>query len=423
MLPDALRQKPLRDWEFADLELVIGAEESIGLELKSGLQINKDAKGWQVSGKLHASERDGLAKEIVALANAYGGDLIVGMEESDDNPKRATKLSEMLNDVDALVDQLRRSLASIIDPPLTGLEIKAIKEKPEDPNGYLAIRTTDSLSKPHGHGTPSLAYVRRDDRSEPMKMREMQDRFFEAQTNRQRIQEALNDCLLTNSGIVVPMNAIGASLSLVPSRDFFMPNPIASLRDPDFLNDRPISTNGITASIANAISIHNWRPSIDGAIQERIDTPELNRYFSRWQLSHSGRINLVAYKLCRPTGVVDNHGSENLVDVEVNPMWMSVAARELISFQQCIISSESLMPMDWYFQFEFSTPNGKYWTRTDRAFGDHERLNWAGPIKCQPIVIRDYRDTEALEMIERKILSAFSLENDPFGRIIEFETA
>jgi predicted HTH transcriptional regulator len=40
--------------------------------------------------------RDDIAKEIVAFANAYGGVIIIGIDETDDHPKRAAQLGVIL---------------------------------------------------------------------------------------------------------------------------------------------------------------------------------------------------------------------------------------------------------------------------------------------------------------------------------------
>lgn len=131
MLSDHLRTKPLREWTYEDFTSIKDAEESIGLELKSDLPLNKDARGWRTAGKLHKSERDGIAKEIVALANSYGGELLIGINESEDHPKRAAGPADKLLNVDKLVDELKRSLSALIDPPIAGLEIQAIKKQPK----------------------------------------------------------------------------------------------------------------------------------------------------------------------------------------------------------------------------------------------------------------------------------------------------
>ena len=86
-------EAPIGDLTFADVEALIReeAEEGPRLELKRGLPANdRDGDPWMKGAKRFSNPtRDGLAKEIVALANAYGGAIVVGIDETDDHPKRA----------------------------------------------------------------------------------------------------------------------------------------------------------------------------------------------------------------------------------------------------------------------------------------------------------------------------------------------
>ena len=89
-------EAPIADLTFADIEALIREEAQEGhrLELKHGLQANTgQVDPWMAGGRRFGGPaRDGLAKEVVALANAYGGAVIVGVDETDDHPKRARGL-------------------------------------------------------------------------------------------------------------------------------------------------------------------------------------------------------------------------------------------------------------------------------------------------------------------------------------------
>ncbi|WP_238179264.1 AlbA family DNA-binding domain-containing protein, partial [Methylobacterium dankookense] len=83
-------EAPIGDLTFADIEGLIRdeAEEGPRLELKRELPAN-DRQGdpWMRGGRSFANPaRDGLAKEVVALANAYGGVIVVGIDETEDCP-------------------------------------------------------------------------------------------------------------------------------------------------------------------------------------------------------------------------------------------------------------------------------------------------------------------------------------------------
>lgn len=188
MLPSELLAKPLHEWTLDDLTLIVErqSEESQFLEFKEYMPLNRGSQGWNSGGALHANERDGLAKEIVAFANAYGGHLIVGIKETKEKPSRAEKLGDGNTNVAELAERLRSALNSIIDPPINGLEIQPIISN-ETGGGFVVVHVPQSIHAPHGFGKPPEAYVRRADRSEPMTMRDMQSVFWEARTRRERI--------------------------------------------------------------------------------------------------------------------------------------------------------------------------------------------------------------------------------------------
>jgi hypothetical protein len=100
---------------------------------------------------LVADERDDIAKEIVALSNAYGGVIIVGIEETDDNPRRSKQIhSPMIPRVTDCAEQLAQSLRGIIDPPLPMLEARGIGPDGllgSEPIEALQLRTSNSKSK------------------------------------------------------------------------------------------------------------------------------------------------------------------------------------------------------------------------------------------------------------------------------------
>ena len=182
---------------FADIEALIGLEEGLRVEFKQALSTNDGRPDrWMVDqSRIGNVARDDIAKEIVAFANAYGGILIVGIEETDDNPRRAKSIS--LNQIPSVVncaEQLERSLRAIIEPPLPMLEVRGVVSK--DGRGVLLIRVNGSPAAPHGIGRPTAAYVRRGSDSEPLTMRDLQSIFYERRTRLERVaarREALRN--------------------------------------------------------------------------------------------------------------------------------------------------------------------------------------------------------------------------------------
>lgn len=193
-----LLEAPIAELVFEDVEALIRdeVEEGPRFELKRELPTN-DRQGdpWIRGAKSFANPaRDGLAKEVVALANAYGGVIVVGVDETEDHPKRACGPEPLLIPrIAECVERMQQALDSIIDPPLAILEVRGIEKPDTDGAGVLVIRVGPSTRAPHGHGKPPLAYMRRGSRSEPMTMRDLQSVLFETRTRGERVRALLEE--------------------------------------------------------------------------------------------------------------------------------------------------------------------------------------------------------------------------------------
>ncbi len=147
---------PLEEIKFEDIaDLVnIAAEEGIRLEFKRDLPTNDGQPDrWMrdQSGIGRVALRD-IAKEVVSFSNAYGGAVIIGIDETDDHPKRAKQLSSpQIPRVVDCAEQLGRAMRSIIDPPLPMLEVRGIASGASG-EGVILIRVGAS---PSAHPTAS----------------------------------------------------------------------------------------------------------------------------------------------------------------------------------------------------------------------------------------------------------------------------
>lgn len=160
-MPATKGEAPIADLTFADIETLIAeeAEEGPRLELERGLPAN-DSQGeaWMSGARRFSNPaRDGLAKEIVALANAYGRFIVVGIDETEDHAKRACGPKPFLIPrVAACAEQMQQALDSLIDPPLAVQEIRGIEKPEADSHGVLVLRTGSSTRARHGHsGQPA----------------------------------------------------------------------------------------------------------------------------------------------------------------------------------------------------------------------------------------------------------------------------
>jgi hypothetical protein len=168
--------KSLDSIGWADIQDLIQdqIDESQYLEFKSG-ELCKPSNSKE-------SVRDTACKSIVAFANAYGGTFVLGVDEAGGI---ASGTAHQINDIAVFAENFERSVRSMIEPPIAGLQFKAIGSG--DGSGVLLIRTPASVVAPHGFATPTKSYVRVGKNSRPMTMRDLQSLFWDARTRRERV--------------------------------------------------------------------------------------------------------------------------------------------------------------------------------------------------------------------------------------------
>lgn len=185
-----IHQKALADITWADLDaLVSGAvAEGPSLEFKRTLS---DANGgddrWiRGDDKISRHAKEELAEEIVAFANAYGGLLLLGIDEAAGGTAQTITPLPRCTD---LAERLLRAIGDIVDPPMPGFDVRAIPSPVGDGTGVIALRTSASNVAPHGYGEPPQTYVRRGTSATPMTMRDLQAVFWDARTRRERTDQ------------------------------------------------------------------------------------------------------------------------------------------------------------------------------------------------------------------------------------------
>jgi Putative DNA-binding domain len=188
---------PIDDIEFDDIANLVSeeVEEGIRLEFKRDLSTSdgQPDRWMRDQSAIGRVARDDIAKEVVAFANAYGGVIIVGIDETEDHPPRAKNLaSPQIPSVADCAERLVRALRSIVDPPLPMLDVRGVVSSATG-EGVVLIRVPSSPSAPHGFGTPPAAYVRHGSESKPLSMRELQSMFFERRTRLERVTSRQNE--------------------------------------------------------------------------------------------------------------------------------------------------------------------------------------------------------------------------------------
>ncbi len=166
--------KPLADIEWSDLQRLIelGREEDDRIEFKSSF------KGQDDYASLNDNQRqralDSLAREVIAFLNTRGGDLIVGIDESDGPRPTAANFQSIKEPADA-ADRVARGLAALIEPAQTNISVRGVISPADSSEGVLIIRVEASIRAPHRSKRTLDCYARRGSESVPMAMDEIQD--------------------------------------------------------------------------------------------------------------------------------------------------------------------------------------------------------------------------------------------------------
>lgn len=347
-----LLEEPLAALTFADIEalIVAEAEEDLRLELKRELPANNGQRdGWMLgSNKIGSPAKDALAKEIVAFANAYGGVIVVGVDETEDHPKRAKGPDPVLIPrVIDLAERLHQSLDQTIDPPLASFEARGIVAPgSQDGSGVLIIRVTSSLRAPHGHGRPPLAFLRRGSRSEPMTMRDLHSSLFETRTRAERLRELRNARALRMRSLVdgyrngtlqteqgnyqLGGHSLGFRCTAMPIEDL-------SIRASSITNHvnlcrpgRDITQSNLPPALGEGPFGLNWRPRAQA--MEYIEAP--SDYYARWLLSDSGMMEVAGF---RCSSHYQGH------DFVFTPIWfVPVVAQMMALVEQVRVAASNL---------------------------------------------------------------------------------
>ena len=173
-----------------DIEALISSEVPEGeqIEFKESLPA-RGQDPWMTGGdKIGDRARNAILEEAVAFANAHGGTLLVGIEESSAKPRVAAGISPIPRCAD-LADRLKLVFRDCVEPQLPALEIFAVPTG--DDAGVVVIRMGRSRLAPHRVRPTRVCPIRRSDRCEEMTMREIQDMTLNLSRGLERLERRL----------------------------------------------------------------------------------------------------------------------------------------------------------------------------------------------------------------------------------------
>jgi hypothetical protein len=170
--------KPIDQIKASDIDELCargGAYEDLTLEFKRELSSRDGKPDPWMSGTSNFTNyaRDRLFREVVAFANAQGGTLVLGIDETEDEPKRAARVVPIPR-VHDLAVRLEAAARACIDPPLPALQVQGVMTDGAS-GGVVVFRTAGSPFGPHRVMSDGHAFIRRGSSSVRMTMREIQD--------------------------------------------------------------------------------------------------------------------------------------------------------------------------------------------------------------------------------------------------------
>ncbi|MEQ8227823.1 MAG: ATP-binding protein [Rhodospirillales bacterium] len=166
------------DFTEADIQKLLEdrAYELPTLEFKKDLHEKKggDSAWFKGECKVSDSAKERLLSELIAFANANGGFLVLGIEEDNGKPPRATDY-HLLPDIHKLAEQLNGMCRDLIDPQIPNLHICPV-EIGGNGRGVIVFKVPRSPIAPHRFQANGQIYIRTNLNCERLKsMREVHD--------------------------------------------------------------------------------------------------------------------------------------------------------------------------------------------------------------------------------------------------------
>ncbi|KPU63033.1 hypothetical protein EP1X_05645 [Thermococcus sp. EP1] len=105
-----------------------------------------------------------IVKEVVAFANAEGGELVIGIEEQNSTAARLTPIEKR----PGIKEQIAQVIDTNTDPKLEGYEIIVIDDENDNSKAYVVVRVKKSPKAPHMDTSTRKYYIRRGNRTDSM---------------------------------------------------------------------------------------------------------------------------------------------------------------------------------------------------------------------------------------------------------------
>ena len=143
--------------------------------------------------KVGRHAKDQILKEVVSFANAYGGALVLGIEEDKNSTPPVAKAIRAIPKCEVLAERFRIIFRDRVEPKLPSCDVFAVVTRGAD-DGIVVFRVPGrSRLAPHRIKGTWICPVRRWDRSEEMSMREIQDMTLNVTRGLERLDRKLQE--------------------------------------------------------------------------------------------------------------------------------------------------------------------------------------------------------------------------------------
>lgn len=201
-------------------------EENAQLEFKCQVPDEKAEKEpWSASNtKLSKPAKKKILRAIVALANSYGGHLILGIkDDGQDKADSPTPIPACSQLEKILEDVLRDS----VDPQIVGIEMRTVPFPAGSDEGILIIKVPQSRLRPHRSNADKEVYIRIVKSSFAVSMRDIRERILDSRSALERVEAILDSRAIKvrpKYGEVEPTAAVRIT-ALPTGGDVFLKHP------------------------------------------------------------------------------------------------------------------------------------------------------------------------------------------------------
>jgi hypothetical protein len=356
-------RKPLEEITPADLEELCrsGALEDEQADFKESIPHKeaKDKDPWRDVPTLEARKikdygRDQLLGTLVAFANSYGGDLIVGVREADGSQPGRAEATAPLPDCAEAAHRLSQQINACIDPPLTSVQVRGVVTG-DDGSGVIILRVGRSRSAPHRLTTTKECYHRVRHETLAMTMRQIQDATFNVGRGLDVVDKRLNEIrgsYETWARRVVPPathRQFRMHFAAVPTtNDAYLEkvHNVDAVRPGSGSVYVQISQGGRPEQLVVPFNLHQWSPVLRGSETE-------NRDDERAVLAGVYCDGVIRYEFARSSPLIERGGGRDMY--ALYPGWYFAALINLFESVRRFRVAAGATAVEYALETEIST--------------------------------------------------------------------